>query len=369
MQIPFVDLKSQFRHLQAEMMPEIAEVLASAGYILGPKVAAFETGFADMHQVAHCLGVNSGTAALHLAVWGLDLQPDSEVIVPVNTFFATTEAISIAGAVPVFVDVRADTSNIDPDLIEAAITPRTVGIVPVHLYGQPADMAPIMDLAKKHDLWVVEDAAQAHCAEYQGHRVGSFGQAAGFSFYPGKNLGAYGEAGATVTNDDDLCERMTKLRNHGSAQKHVHELHGHNYRMEGLQGAVLNVKLRHIEAWTDARIAAAARYNDLLADIEAVTTPTARADVRHVYHLYVIHCQRRDELAAFLNQAGIATGLHYPIPLHRQPAFATRELGPGSFPVAERLAETMLSLPMFPELTAEQQTYIADRIRTFFKGK
>ena len=368
MQIPFVDLKSQYQSLRPRILKEIEEVLEDSAFILGPRVKAFEERFAVLHGNRYALGVNSGTSALHLAFWALNLQPGDEVILPVNTFFATAEAVSLAGGTPVFVDHDPLYYNLDPNAIEAALTPRTRGIVPVHLYGQPAPMDPIMDIAKRHGLWVVEDAAQAHLARYHEQPVGSFGQITCFSFYPGKNLGAYGEAGAVLTNDTALFEKMTALRNHGGATKYRHEMIGHNYRMEGIQGAVLGIKLDYLQEWTDLRRQHAAAYNEALAHIPQIITPQTMDGVAHSWHLYVIRTPLRDALSDALRQAGIATGIHYPIPLHLQPAYAG--LHPrGSFPVAEAYADTLLSLPIFPELSVRQIHYIADQISTFFKEK
>ncbi len=369
MQIPFVDLKSQYASIKNRILPELEEVLETSAFILGPKVAAFEEKFASMHGVRRCLGVNNGTAALHVALWALGLGPGDEVILPVNTFFATAEAVSMTGAAPRFVEPHPHTYNLDPEAIEAAINPRTKGIVPVHLYGQPADMEPILQIAERRGLWVVEDAAQAHLARYRNKPVGGFGIAACFSFYPGKNLGAYGEAGAIVTNDEDLYHRMRLIRDHGSAEKYRHEMIGHNYRMAGFQGAVLGVKCAFIEEWTRLRAMHAAAYTRLLGDIPQVSLPFEMAEVVHAYHLYVIRVPFRDELAEYLKQRGIATGMHYPIPLHLQPAYAFMGHGPGSFPIAERYAGQILSLPIFPELEEAQIQYVADHIRSFFAQK
>jgi dTDP-4-amino-4,6-dideoxygalactose transaminase len=368
MDVPFVDLKTQYQNIKDEINAEIQEVLDTCAYILGPKVAGFEKGFAEMHQVEYCLATSSGTDSLHLALLALDLKAGDEVLVPVNTFFATAEAVSLTGAKPVFVDCEAD-YNIDVNKIEASITDRTKGIIAVHLYGQPAELAPILEIARKHNLWVIEDAAQAHCAEYKKKRAGSIGLIGCFSFYPGKNLGAYGEAGAVTTNDEKLYEKMRKIRDHGSSEKYHHDLIGHNYRMEGIQGAVLSVKLRYIEKWTEQRRANAALYSELLADVPEVIIPREMDSVRHVYHLYVIQVNQRNELQEFLSGQGVSTGLHYPIPLHLQRAYECLGYKKGDFKIAELQMDKILSLPMYPELSPDQVRYVAEKIKEFYSGK
>ncbi|MBI5056311.1 MAG: DegT/DnrJ/EryC1/StrS family aminotransferase [Nitrospirae bacterium] len=364
--VPFVDLKMQYQNIKDEVNAEIHEVLESCAYILGPKVEEFEQQFAIMHQAKYCLANSTGTDSLHLAMMALEVGPGDEVLVPVNTFFATAEAVSLAGAKPVFVDCEADYYNIDAAKIEQAITNRTKGIIPVHLYGQSADMAMILQIAEKHKLWVVEDACQAHCAEYQNRRVGAMGIIGCFSFYPGKNLGAYGEGGAVLTNDEQLYEKMKKLRDHGSSKKYNHELVGHNYRMEGIQGAVLSVKLRYIEQWTEQRRKNAALYSNLLSDIPEVVVPKEMESVRHVYHLYVVQVPKRNELQNFLSQNGISTGLHYPVPLHLQQAYKSLGYKKGDFQIAETQMDKILSLPMYPELTSAQIQYVVSKIKEFY---
>jgi dTDP-4-amino-4,6-dideoxygalactose transaminase len=375
--VPFLDLKAQYRSIKEDVQKEIGEVLDNTAYICGRKVKSFEQKFAEHHNAKHCLAVSSGTDALHIAYWSLGIgisgsvksgklkETMDEVIVPVNTYIATAETITISGAKPVFVDHEVDSFNMDPKKIEEKITPNTRAIVAVHLYGQPADMDPILEIARKHNLLVIEDCSQAHNAEYKGRKIGTFGNAATFSFYPGKNLGAYGEGGAVLTNDDALFEKMLRFRQHGAINKYVHEVEGHNYRMEELQGAVLGVKLPHLDAWTDGRRRAAAKYRELLDGVPGVTVPMEMPYAKHVYHLFVIRTENRDGLAEYLKEQGVDTGLHYPSPLHVQDAYSYRGYKKGDFPVAEENCDKILSLPMFPELTDEQIKHITDSIKRF----
>ncbi len=351
--IPFLDLKAQHRALRDEILPLWGVILEQGAFIGGPHVGGLEAEFAEACGVAHAVAVGSGTDALRLIFIALGLAPGDEVITVPNTFIATTEAISQAGGRPVFVDVRPDTYNLDPGRIEAAITPRTCGIVPVHLYGQPADMDPILRIAARHGLWVVEDAAQAHLADYRGRKAGSIGTAAAFSFYPGKNMGACGEAGIVTTADFGLAERVRMLRDHGQSRKYYHEMEGYNARCDALQAAALRVKLKHLPAWTAARREHATLYRELLQDVPGIVTPAVADGVDPVWHLFVIQVEGRDEIMGALGAVGIQCGLHYPIPLHLQKAYATMELGPGSYPVAEEVSRRVLSLPMYPELTDE----------------
>jgi dTDP-4-amino-4,6-dideoxygalactose transaminase len=361
--IPFVDLKAQYRAIRDEVRPAIDAVLESCEFTLGSEVAAFEREFAAFAGAPHGIGVNSGTSALHLALLAAGVGPGDEVITAPFTFIATVSAIDYTGARAVFVDIDPVTFTMDPALVEAAITPRTKAIIPVHLYGQPADMDPLVAIARRHGLVVIEDAAQAHGAEYKGRRAGSMGDLACFSFYPGKNLGAYGEGGMVTTANDDYARTVRMLRDWGAEKKYQHVLKGYNYRLEGMQGAILRVKLRHLDAWTEARRVAAARYDRLLAG-SGVLTPTARADVRHVYHLYVVRTPARAAWQATLLEHGIQTAIHYPAPVHLLPAFADLGYREGQFPHAERAAREVLSLPMFPELTAEQGETVARAMRT-----
>ncbi len=351
--IPFVDLKAQYESIRDEVGPAIQGILDSCQFTLGSEVVAFEKEFAAYSQAEHGIGVNSGTSALHVALLAAGVGPGDEVITVPFTFVATVAAVYYTGAKSVFVDIDPRTFTMDVTAIEAAITPRTKAILPVHLYGQPADMDPILEIARRHGLTVIEDAAQAHGAEYKGRRAGSIGDMGCFSFYPGKNLGAYGEGGMVVTGNPEYARTMRMLRDWGAEKKYEHVLKGYNYRLEGIQGAVLRVKLRHLEEWTEARRSAAARYDSLLAG-SGITTPEAMPYARHVYHVYAIRTTRRAAWQAALQGQGIHTGIHYPIPVHLLGAYADLGYKAGDFPVSERAANEVLSLPMFPELTASQ---------------
>ena len=364
MSVPFVDLKAQYRSIQSEVGAAIQEVIESSAFVLGPAVERFEEEFAAYLEVDRVVGTNSGTTALQMALLGLGIGPGDEVIVPAHTFIATAEAVSHVGATPVLVDVLDRTGNLDPDLLSEEITERTRAIVPVHLYGQPADLGPILGIAQSSGLAVIEDACQAHGARYQGRRVGSFGHAACFSFYPGKNLGAYGEGGAVATNDPALADRVRRLRDHGQTQRYYHGEVGYNARMEGIQGAVLSVKLRHLDTWNAARCGHAAEYMGALVDTH-VELPAEAHGCESVYHLFVVRSSDRDELRMHLTSRGIQTGLHYPVPMHLQPAYAHLGYSSGSFPIAERWAREGLSLPMFPELTSEQIAEVTQGIKCF----
>jgi dTDP-4-amino-4,6-dideoxygalactose transaminase len=359
--IPFVDLQAQYRSIRSEIDEAVGRVLSNASFVLGREVAAFEEAFGSYIGARFCIGVSNGTAAIQLALTACGIGAGDEVIVPANTFFATAEAVSTAGATPVFVDADAVSYTIDVRQIEDAITPATRAIIPVHLYGQAADLDPILEIARRHNLIVIEDAAQAHGARYKGRRVGTFGQAATFSFYPGKNLGAYGEGGAVVTNDEEVARRLRLLRDHGSERKYHHEIIGYNSRLEGIQAAVLCVKLAHLERWNALRHEHAERYDALLAD-SGLVLPREMNYARHVYHLYVVQAEERDALQADLNRAGVQTGIHYPVPIHLQPAYAFLGHAHGSFPESERQAARVLSLPMFPELTDEQIRTVAEAV-------
>ena len=360
--IPLVDLQAQYRSIRPEIDSALQQVLDDAQFALGPAVAGFESAFARYCGAAEAVGVNSGTSALHLALLAAGVKPGDEVITTPFTFVATVAAIEYAGARPVLVDIDPTYYTMDPSRIERAITPRTKAIVPVHLYGQAADMEPILEIAKRRGVVVIEDACQAHGAEYRGRRCGSMGLLGCFSFYPGKNLGAYGEGGAVVTDDRALAGRIRTLRSWGEDTRYTHTHRGFNYRMDGIQGAVLGVKLRHLEAWTEARRAHALTYARHLEGTPALA-PSVREGTRHVYHLYVVKVPGRDAVRAMLAESGIQTGVHYPIPLHLQPAYRDLGYGPGDFPVAEHLASDVLSLPMFPELTDAQIERIAGVIR------
>ena len=368
MRIPFVDLQTQYRTIKPQIDVAIQNILDNSSYILGKAVKDFEASFAKVQSADYCLGVSSGTDALHVILWSLGIGPGDEVITTPHTFIATAEAIHLIGARPVFVDIEESSFNLDVSKIESAITSRTKVILPVHLYGQTCDMDPILELAKRYGLWVVEDACQAHLAEYKGKKVGSIGIASAFSFYPGKNLGAYGEAGAVVTSDQDIYSKMYKIRDHGQAEKYYHDCLGHNYRMEGIQGAVLGVKLSFLKDWTEARRGNAQIYNGLLNNIPQIRPPLEMPYAKHVYHLYVIRTSQREELKAHLERKGVATGLHYPVPLHIQKAFQGLGYKKGDFPVTEAVAKEILSLPMYPELTHEQIEYVSESIKEFFSS-
>lgn len=363
--IPFVDLKNQYLAIKDEIDGAIRNVIDNTAFIGGIYVKEFEEAFARFCQTKFALGVGSGTDALYLALKACDIGYGDEVITVPNTFIATTEAITLTGASVKFVDINEETFNMDVSQLESAITPKTKAIIPVHLYGQSADMDPILEVAKKYNLKVIEDAAQAHGAEYKSKRIGSIGDMACFSFYPGKNLGAYGDAGAVVTDDEALVEKVLILRDHGRSlkKKHFHELEGFNFRLDGLQAAILSVKLKHIDKWTESRRNNAMIYNSKLNGYAAgIITPKEVDKTRHVYHLYVIRTEGRDLLQEKLTNAGVGTGIHYAIPLHLQPAYQYLKLAKGSYPVAERLSSEILSLPMYPELTEEQIDYITKTI-------
>ena len=364
MTVPYFDLPAQIRSIRPELDAAIARTLDHCSFCLGPDVAQFEKDFAAYCGAAHALGFNSGTSALHVAALLLNLQPGDEVITTPHTFVATSWALAYVGAKPVFVDIDEATMNLDPRLLERAITPHTRAVMPVHLYGHPFDVDPILEVCRRHNLPVIEDAAQAHGARYRGKVTGTFGDISCFSFYPGKNLGACGEAGALVTNRADYATRARSLREHGSSVRYYHDEVGYNYRMEGLQGAVLGVKLRHLPAWTAARRRLAHRYHDLLAGTPLML-PREASWAESVYHLYVVRHPARDRLKAHLETCGVGTALHYPLPLHLQKCFAHLGHEPGDFPVAERAASTCLSLPIYPELTDAQQDHVAASIRSF----
>lgn len=362
MKVPFLDLKAQYESIKDEIAVAIQQVLDKTAFAGGPFVAQFEKEFAAFCKTRFCVGVGSGTDALWLALLGLGVGPGDEVITVPDTFIATAEAISYCGAQPVFVDVDEKTYNMNPALLEAAITPRTKAIVPVHLFGQMADMDSIMAIARKHSLYVVEDACQAHGAEYEGRIAGSIGDAGCFSFYPGKNLGAYGEAGAVVTNDADLDEKIRMLRDHGQAKKYYHARIGWNARMDGFQGAILSVKLKHLPAWNEARRRNAKRYDELLGYTKGVVIPRESLHNKHVYHIYAIRVQNRDALIKALAEKDIHCGIHYPIPLHLQDAYKALGLGKGRFPIAENVASEFVSLPMFPELGQDQIEFVVGEL-------
>ena len=354
MRVPFLDLSAHHAPLRSEINAAINEVIDCGAFAGGPYVDGFEKEFASYCGCEYAVGVGSGTDALWLALLASGVGPGDEVITVPNTFMATAEAITYCGARPVFVDVDALTYTLDPALLEDAITPRTKAVIPVHLFGQPADMDPILEIARSHGLVVIEDAAQAHGAEYKGRRAGSIGDAGCFSFYPGKNLGAFGEAGAVVTGDPELQKKIRILRDHGQIHKYHHTMVGWNARMDGIQAAVLAVKLRHLEKGNQLRRSHAAKYDEALKEIEELITPFAADYARHVYHIYAIRVPRRDEIVDLLAEMGVACGIHYPVPIHLQDAYQSLGYAIGAFPIAEKTARQFISLPMFPELTSAQ---------------
>jgi dTDP-4-amino-4,6-dideoxygalactose transaminase len=352
--IPLVDLEAQYLQIKEEIDEVIRDVVKSRAFIQGRYVAAFETEFARVHQCGHVVGCSNGTSALFLALLAAGIKAGDEVITTPATFIATAEAICHVGAVPVFVDIDPETYTIDPSLIEARITPKTRAILPVHLYGNPADMDRIMSLAKAYDLRVIEDCAQAHLATYNSRPVGTFGDAGAFSFYPGKNLGAYGDAGAVITSDPERAKTMRLLADHGRDSKYIHTIIGYNHRMDGLQAGILLVKLKHLERWTGQRRSNARLYSSLLHGVEELQLPVSRELAEHAYHLYVVQVPDRDAVLSYLQENGVSAAIHYPIPLHLQPALKHLGYREGDFPVAEHSARHVVSLPMYPELTPEQ---------------
>ena len=386
MQVPFLDLKGQYRQIEAELKPILEDIMANGAFIGGPQVSAFEEEFAAFCGGGYCVGLNSGTDALRFALMAAGVGPGDEVITVPHTFIATTEAISQAGAVPVFVDIAPATCTMDPvrlrEFVERSCrvdpsthrlinssTKRPVrAVIPVHLYGQSADMDPILEIAHKHQLAVIEDACQAHGALYKGRPAGSMGVAGCFSFYPGKNLGAFGDAGAVVTADANLAQTMRMLREHGQSRKYYHDMEGYTGRLDAIQAAVLRLKLRRLADWNRARRENAAQYTQHLAEVPGVTVVTEAEYAQSVYHLYVILVDDRDGLQKFLTAKGVRTNLHYPLPLHLQKAYAHRGFKKGDFPVSERTAARLLSLPMFAELTPPQIEYVVDCIKAYMKA-
>jgi dTDP-4-amino-4,6-dideoxygalactose transaminase len=361
--IPFLDLKSHHAPLRGEFDRAIRKVIDSGAFAGGPFVAEFEKAFAAYCDCQHAIGVGSGTEALWLALLALGVGAEDEVITVPSTFMATAEAITYCGAKPVFVDVDDRTYTMDPTQLNKVLTARTKAVIPVHLFGQPAEMDPILDFAHEHGLCVIEDAAQAHGAEYKGRKAGSLGDVGCFSFYPGKNLGAFGEAGAVVTNSFDLREKITVLRDHGQVRKYHHAMVGWNCRMDGIQAAVLGVKLQHLERGNQLRRAHALQYNQALAGLDELLTPFQADYAHHVYHIYAIRVQERDEVMRALEEKGIGCGVHYPVPIHLQEAYRNLGYESGAFPVSERTAGEFISLPMFPELTETQIEFVAEAVK------
>ncbi|MCE5253303.1 MAG: DegT/DnrJ/EryC1/StrS family aminotransferase [Actinomycetia bacterium] len=383
--IPLLDLTLQFRSLESELRAALDEVLSTQHFIMGPVVAEFEDDLAAYCRVSHAFGVSSGTDALLAALMALEVGPGDEVITTPYTFFATAGSIARLGAVPVFVDIRPDTFNLDPALASRAITKRTKGLLPVHLFGQMADMEPLLDIAQEHGFWVVEDAAQAIGAELEGRRAGSLGRVGCFSFFPSKNLGCFGDGGAVTTTDGDLAERLDILRNHGARPKYHHQIVGGNFRLDAVQAAVLRVKLPHLDSWTEARRANAARYRRLFVEAglamssdrsntspspadAPVVLPYERPGRRHIYNQFVIRARKRDALITYLRENNIGCEVYYPLPLHLQPCFAYLGYREGDFPVAEAAAQETLAIPIYPELTEKQQERVVEVIAGFYRG-
>lgn len=366
MNVPFVDLRAQYKGIQTQIDAAIARVIDQTAFIAGQEAAAFEAGFAEFLGLKHVIACANGTDSLEILLKAMEIGQGDEVIVPAISWISTSEAVSSVGATPVFVDVD-EYATIDVRLIEEAITERTKAIIPVHLYGQAADMPAIMDLARKHGLKVLEDCAQSHGARINGQLTGTFGDAASFSFYPGKNLGAYGDAGAMATNDQGIAEKARMMGNHGQIRKHEHRMEGRNSRMDGLQAAILSVKLPHLASWSQQRRANADYYTSIL-NQEFIESPDVKSGAEHVFHLYVIQCLERDALMKHLEAAGIGVGIHYPTPLPLLDCYAHMGYTEEDFPTASHLSKCILSLPMYPELSKEQMDYVAEQIHTFFAG-
>jgi dTDP-4-amino-4,6-dideoxygalactose transaminase len=364
-QIPFADLKANYTSIKSEIDEAVHRTLESGWFILGREVQAFESEFATYCGTKHCIGVGNGLEALHLILRGHGIGAGDEVILPANTYIATALAVSYAGATPVLVDANEQTYNIDVTKIERAITPRTRAIMPVHLYGQPADMHPICALAQTYNLKVVEDNAQAHGATYKRKRTGGLGDAAGVSFYPSKNLGAYGDGGAVLTNDDELAERIRKIRNYGQRTRYYNDYKGFNSRLDEIQAAILRVKLKHLDSWTERRRAKASKYMEYLSSVPSLVLPKTLDETWPVYHLFVIRHRQRDALQAHLEKNGVGTLIHYPLPLYLQKAYADLNIGRGTFPVTERLATEVLSLPLYPEMSDEVVRRVASYVKEY----
>jgi dTDP-4-amino-4,6-dideoxygalactose transaminase len=363
MRIPLVDLKAQYVRIRPEIETALHEVVESCRFVGGPEVDAFESEWARFCEARCALGVSSGTSALHLALIGAGVGPGDEVLIPSHTFIATAEVVRRLGARARFVEITERTFTLDPSGLEAAFTPRAKAVIPVHLYGHPADMDPVFDFARSHGLAVIEDAAQAHGARYKGSRCGSLAPFGAFSFYPGKNLGAYGDGGAVTASDPADLPRLRSLSNHGRADKYMHEEEGYNYRLDAMQAAVLRVKLRHLETWNAERRRAAAWYNERLEGAPGLVLPQTARWAEHVFHLYVVRVPGRDQALSALKEAGIDAAIHYPVPLHLQPAYRHLGYREGDFPVTERIAREILSLPMYPEITEEQVDRVASALR------
>lgn len=364
MKVPFGDLRRQYRAIHGEIDSAVSRVMERGWFVLGVEVEQFEREFADYLAVRHVIGVGSGTEAIHLALVAVGVKPGDEVITAANTCVPTVSAISFAGASPVLVDVERTSYNTDPSQIESRITSRTKAILPVHLYGQAADMDPILDIARRRGIPVIEDAAQGHGATYKGKKLGTLGSAGCFSFYPSKNLGAYGDGGGVATDDDELAASLRRLRNYGEERRYFHKTKGYNSRLDELQAAILRVKLAHLDAWNARRRQIAARYDREIVS-KHVVKPRERNYGRHAYHLYVIRSERRDELQRHLSEKGVTTLIHYPVPIHLQESYEDLGKGAGDYPVSERLANEVLSLPIFPELTDQECSFVANCVNSF----
>lgn len=365
--VPFVDLKKQYDLIGREVIQKIQKVLESTSFILGKEVEKFEQEFADYCGVKYGIGVGSGTDALLLSLKALEIEDGDEVITVPNTFTATVDAIVRSGAIPIFIDIDDETYCIDISKIEGKITKKTKAIIPVHLYGHPAEMEAILDIARRYNLIVIEDACQAHGAEYKGEKVGSIGNIGCFSFFPAKNLGAYGDGGVVITNNEELAQKVKMLRNYGQRKKYFHEFVGFNSRLDELHAAVLRIKLKSLDENNRKRRDNAEKYCEFLSDLTEISIPREKDFVKHVYHLYIIRCENRDELQDYLNSKGISTGLHYPLPVHLQRAYQYLGYKKGHFPITEKYAKKIISLPMFPELTEKQIEYVCNNIKEFFK--
>lgn len=369
MNVPFVDLINQYRSIKSEIDLAIQSVLDDASFIGGAYMRNFEKEYAEKYGVKHCISCANGTDAIYITLKALSIGPEDEVITVANTWISTAETITQTGAKPVFVDINPDYYTIDFNRIEEKITPKTKAIIPVHLFGQPTEMDQIVDICKRHNLLLVEDCAQAHFAEWKGKRVGTFGIAGTFSFFPGKNLGAYGDAGGIITDNDTFARKARLFANHGALVKHKHEIEGINSRLDGMQAAILSVKLKYIMEWNEKRLQNSLLYNDYLSNMETIETPKIHPDVKHVFHLYVIRTDLRDELTEFLNDNGVTTGIHYPTALPFLEAYRYLGHKPDDFPIAYQYMDDIISLPMFPELTMTQIRYIVDKIQEFYTVK
>ncbi|NSW52431.1 MAG: DegT/DnrJ/EryC1/StrS family aminotransferase [Anaerolineae bacterium] len=369
MQVPFVDLKAQYQSIKDEVDEAMQQVVDSCAFILGPAVSRFETNFGQFLHTQHAIGVDSGTQAIELALRAVGLQAGDEVIIPANTFIASALPVTRLGARPVLVDIDPKTYNLDVNQLQSAITPRTRVLLPVHLYGQPvAQMESILQIAEAHHLTVVEDACQAHGATLKGKRAGTFGKAAAFSFYPGKNLGAYGDGGMVTTDDEQVAYLVKQLRNYGQTVKYHHDHIGFNHRLDSIQAAVLDVKLKYLDRWNAARRQHAGEYMAALADVEGIILPHVPNEVEPVWHIFAVRVKQRDALMAYLEEHGISTGIHYPIPIHLQPAYENLGYKAGDFPVTEQIANELVSLPMYAEMTPEMVTYVSDKIIEFLSN-